>query len=80
MCFGWFVCLTAFGSQSTNFIFAPHNIIYYFVTGLEALQILGVEMSSCDPLEDKILFRVEGLFVPHPVADLDFVLVFNRWA
>jgi hypothetical protein len=54
--------------------------VAFFVTGLEALQILGVEMSSCDPLEDKILFRVEGLFVPHPVADLDFVSVFNRWA
>jgi hypothetical protein len=37
---------------------------------------------SCDPLEDKIviLFRVEGLFVLRPVADVDIVSVFNLWA
>jgi hypothetical protein len=36
----------------------------------------------CDPLEDKIVysFRVEGLFVLRPVANLDFVLVFDLWA
>jgi hypothetical protein len=40
-------------------------------------------MSLCDPLEDKIVyisFKVEGLFVRRPVADLDFVSVFNLWA
>jgi hypothetical protein len=34
----------------------------------------------CDSLGDKIVFRIEGLFVLHPVADLDFVSVFNLWA
>jgi hypothetical protein len=33
----------------------------------------------CDPLEDNmyISFNVEGIFVLRPVADLDFVSVFN---
>jgi hypothetical protein len=34
--------------------------VAFFVTGLEALQILGVEMLSCDPLEDKIVYIIQS--------------------
>jgi hypothetical protein len=65
MCFGWFVCLTAFGSQSTsrsteNFIFAPHNIIYYYLqavenrASIEIFQVLGVEVSSDGSTESNV--------------------------
>jgi hypothetical protein len=44
--------------------------------------VLQLLFFFCDPLEDKILYSyiVQSLFVLRPVADLDFVSVFNLWA
>jgi hypothetical protein len=49
--------------------------VLFFVTGLETLQLQGVEMSTGGSIESNARF-----FVIHPVGNLDFVSVFNLWA
>jgi hypothetical protein len=75
MCFGWLVCLTAFGSQSTsrsNFIFAPHNIIYYYRCNKLKYKReqckAGVYLNYPSTNNEVILYRLQHAHNCHEIA------------